>query len=251
MFTNVSHLGDKEETRSTEACMPKSQSSVDRAYFALRKKAIDFEFKPGERLNESALTGALEVSRTPLREALNRLVAEGFLTFDSGKGFFCRPLSPEKILELYQLRSAVETEALIRAIDIARDDDIDAVMAYLDEVEETYSTSKDLNELLQMDEEFHIKLASLSGNTELLRVLKNTNERIRYVRIINLRLLRDRKQNVGAHSISMSQHRVVLEALKARKLEDAVSALRKHIERRSEQTVELVQVAYSQLYVPA
>lgn len=231
--------------------MPKAQSSVDRAYFSLRQKAIDFEFKPGERLNETALTGALKVSRTPLREALNRLVAEGFLTFDSGKGFFCRPLSPEKILELYQLRSALETEALILTIDTAQDPEIDAVLEYLGEVEKTYSECNDLNELLRMDEEFHIKLASLSGNKELVRILGNTNERIRYVRIINLQLLRDRKQISADDSTSLSQHRVILEAVKARDVSAAVAALRKHIERRSEQTIELVQMAYSQLYVPS
>ena len=79
-------------------------SSVDRVYATLRDMAINFDFKPGERLNETALTSKLNVSRTPLREALNRLVAEGFLTLAKGQGFFCRPLSPEQILELYQLR---------------------------------------------------------------------------------------------------------------------------------------------------
>lgn len=230
--------------------MPKALSSVDKAYFSLRQKAIDFEFKPGERLNETVLTGALKVSRTPLREALNRLVAEGFLTFDSGKGFFCRPLSPEKILELYQLRSALETEALILAIESAKDKEIEDVLDYLGAVERTYSECTDLGELLRMDEEFHIKLASLSGNKELVRILNNTNERIRYVRIINLQLLRDRKQPPSEDTTSLSQHRVILEALKARDTNAAVAALRKHIERRSEQTIELVQMAYSQLYVP-
>lgn len=230
--------------------MSKSEGSVERAYEALRKKAIDFEFKPGERLNETALTKTLDVSRTPLREALNRLVAEGFLTFELGKGFFCRPLSPEKILQLYQLRSALETEALIRTIEGADDAQIEAVISYLDDAEKSYAVCSDLNELLRMDEEFHIKLAALAGNDELVRLLCNVNERIRYVRIINLRLLRDRRDTPDYDHTSMSQHRVILNAVKARDMEAATKALRRHIERRSEQTVELVRVAFSQLYVP-
>ena len=218
--------------------MSKSESSVDRAYLTLRQKATDFEFKPGERLNETALTSTLKVSRTPLREALNRLVAEGFLTFVLGKGFFCRPLSPEKILELYQLRCALESEAVIRTI------------AYLDDTEQSYVVCTDLNELLRMDEEFHMKLAALSGNQELLKFLSNTNERIRYVRIINLRQLRDRRGISADDETSLSAHRVILNAVKARNTNSAVTALRDHIERRSEQTVELVRMAYSQLYVP-
>lgn len=230
--------------------MSKSEGSVEKAYEALRKMAIDFEFKPGERLNETALTKRLDVSRTPLREALNRLVAEGFLTFELGKGFFCRPLSPEKILELYQLRCALETEALIRTIEGAADQQIEAVVSYLDEAEKSYSVCSDLNELLRMDEEFHIKLAALSGNEELVRLLCNVNERIRYVRIINLRLLRDRRDMPDHNHTSMSQHRVILNAVTARDVTAATQALRRHIERRSEQTVELVRVAFSQLYVP-
>tara|TARA_R110000868_G_scaffold406466_2_gene686897 strand:+ start:983 stop:1681 length:699 start_codon:yes stop_codon:yes gene_type:complete len=230
--------------------MSKSESSVDRAYLTLRQKATDFEFKPGERLNETALTSTLKVSRTPLREALNRLVAEGFLTFVLGKGFFCRPLSPEKILELYQLRCALESEAVIRTIETASDDEIHHLVAYLDDTEQSYVVCTDLNELLRMDEEFHMKLAALSGNQELLKFLSNTNERIRYVRIINLRQLRDRRGISADDETSLSAHRVILNAVKARNTNSAVTALRDHIERRSEQTVELVRMAYSQLYVP-
>ena len=230
--------------------MSKSEGSVERAYEALRQKAISFEFKPGERLNESALTKTLNVSRTPLREALNRLVAEGFLTFDLGKGFFCRPLSPKKILELYQLRCALEIEALIQTIENAADEDIDTVVAYLDKAEDTLVQCQDLNELLRMDEEFHMTLAALSDNEELLKFLGNVNERIRYVRIINLRLLRDRRNQSDEDLTALSAHRVILDAVKARDVDSAVKALRRHIARRSEQTVELVQVAFSQLYVP-
>jgi DNA-binding GntR family transcriptional regulator len=230
--------------------MTKTEGSVEKAYEALRAKAINFEFKPGERLNETALTKTLDVSRTPLREALNRLVAEGFLTFVLGKGFFCRPLSPQKILELYQLRCALETEALLRTIESASDQDILDVVTYLDRAEEKYVTTTDLAELLRMDEEFHMKLAALSGNEELVRLLENVNERIRYVRIINLRLLRDRRDMKTNDHESLSAHRIILNAAKARDSGAAIKALRSHIERRSEQTVELVQVAFSQLYVP-
>ncbi|HSG95230.1 MAG TPA: GntR family transcriptional regulator, partial [Afifellaceae bacterium] len=63
--------------------------------------AVEYRFKPGERLNESDLSKGLGVSRTPLREALNRLVAEGYLAFRPGQGFFCRGLSPSDLFDLY------------------------------------------------------------------------------------------------------------------------------------------------------
>lgn len=230
--------------------MTKPTSSVDRAYATLSHMAINFEFMPGERLNETTLSNTLKVSRTPLREALNRLVAEGFFTFLLGKGFFCRPLSPEKVMELYQLRCALETEAVVRAIETASDKEIDDLATYLKKTEIEYQASTDLPELLRMDEEFHMKLAALSKNEEIIRVLSNANERIRYVRIINLRQLRERGDENSHDATSLSAHRVIVEAVKKRDVDAAVKALRNHIERRSEQTMELVRLAYSQLYVP-
>ncbi|MCR8547874.1 GntR family transcriptional regulator [Salipiger sp. P9] len=221
-------------------------SSADRAYEALREMAIGFDFKPGERLNESALSKTLAVSRTPLREALNRLVAEGFLTVSPGRGFFCRALSPGQVLELYQIRSGLETEAVLRGIAQADDSGIAALCAHLDATEETYANCTDLPELLRMDEEFHMRLAGLSGNGELCRMLRNVYERIRYVRLINLRQLRSQPGS----GEDRTAHRRIAEAVRARDSAGAVEALRRHIERRSEETRDLVRLAYSELYVP-
>ncbi len=230
--------------------MAEHPNSAERAYEKLRTMAIHFDFKPGERVNESALTKRLSVSRTPLREALNRLVAEGFLTAAPGQGFFCRPLSPERIMELYQVRAALESEAIIRGIARADDAQITSLCGYLDETEDAYSTCQNAAELLEMDERFHMKLAELSGNAELVRLLANINERIRYVRLVNLHQLIEQGGLAGDDQASLSMHRVIALAVQARQTEPAVQALRDHIERRSEETVDLVRLAFSRLYVP-
>ena len=85
-----------------------SDSIVDRVYEQLKAMAVSYEFKPGERLNEGELAKRLGVSRTPLREALNRLNTEGFLRFTPGKGFFCRELDAHEIFDLYELRKSIE-----------------------------------------------------------------------------------------------------------------------------------------------
>jgi len=226
--------------------MNKPESSVDRLYDKLRQMAVNFEFKPEERINESALSANLGASRTPLREALNRLVAEGFLTFSNGRGFFCRALSPARILELYEARIAIECEALRRAILRASDEQLTALSDYLNRVEGTYKTCKDLAKLIEMDEEFHFRIAELSNNSELLRILANINDRIRYVRIINLDMLIREEGEAGA----LSSHRVLLNALLSRDAETATQVMRDHIERRRDQVTEAVRRAYSQLYVP-
>ena len=90
---------------------PPQDGHVDRLYNALRSMSIGFELKPDERINESELAEALGTSRTPLREALNRLVAEGYLAFRPGHGFFCRGLSPSEVFDLYDARVAIEAAA--------------------------------------------------------------------------------------------------------------------------------------------
>ncbi|MEP2717985.1 GntR family transcriptional regulator [Pseudophaeobacter sp.] len=228
--------------------MAKRESNVDRVYEALRRMAADFAFKPDQRINESALSEVLGASRTPLREALNRLVAEGFLTFQINRGFFCRPLTPSYILDLYEARVAVECEALRIACQRASEADIGGFADYLDRMEPEYHSSAELEELLALDESFHSRLVQLSGNSELQRMLKNLNGRIRYIRLIDLKRMRD--QGDGQAPGDVSAHRRVLLGLQQRDVAAATDALRSHIEKRREEATEAVRIAFSQLYVP-
>lgn len=227
--------------------MANSESNVDRILKRLRFMAAEFAFKPDQRINESALALQLNASRTPVREALNRLVAEGFLTFQSGRGFFCRSLSPKRILDLYEARLAVECEALRLACLRASDAEISELTDYLDEIEPRYKAETDTLNLLSMDESFHVRLAELSQNAELVRMLGNLNDRVRYVRMIDLRRMQDEAENRGP---AISPHRHILNALSLRDVIAADNAMRNHLERRRDEATEAVKIAYAQLYVP-
>ncbi|WP_347310506.1 GntR family transcriptional regulator [Defluviimonas sp. SAOS-178_SWC] len=225
---------------------PMPEDTVGRLYGELRRMAADFEFRPSERLNESRLALRLGASRTPLREALNRLVAEGFLDFRSGQGFFCRALSPEGIFHLYEARAAIECAALGAAIDRAEDAAIAGLAAYLDRTEGAYDRSTDPVELLEMDEGFHVRLCALAGNPEFDSMLSNVNGRIRYVRSIDLKQMRAS----GAVTERMSAHRRVLQLLIARDKTAAMDAMRAHIEKRRDQATEAVRLAFADIYAP-
>ncbi len=222
--------------------MPSNKSSVDKVYDQVRAMATNFEFKPGERINEGDLANKLGTSRTPLREALNRLVAEGFLTFQNGRGFFCRSLDPEQILALYEARQAIECEALRLAVMRASDDEINAVLSFLNQTEAAYSSSSTARELVELDEAFHLRLVRMARNTEMEQLLANVNAKIRYVRWIDMGERR---------GITPAAHVRIATALKARDADTAVTELRRHIGKRSEEATDAVRIAYSQLYVPA
>lgn len=224
--------------------MPKTDSNVSRIYAALRRMAADFELKPDERINESALSQTLGASRTPLREALNRLVAEGFLTFQSGRGFFCRPLSPDAVMELYEARVAVETETARLAARNATDEGRRTLSGLLDEMAEEYAASEDAARLLEMDEAFHLEIAALSGNGELRRMVENLNDRVRFIRLVFM------SRMAASGAPRLAAHRAIAEAIAKGDETAAAQAMRSHIERRRGETAEAVRTAYSRLYVP-
>ena len=228
--------------------MPKT-SNVDRIIEKTREMAINFELKPGARINESALSKDLGASRTPLREALNRLVAEGFLTFQTGKGFFCRALDPKRIMDLYEARVAIEVEAIRLACTRATDEELTVFRKYLDATEPEYLQSQDVNDALHTDEEFHLYIARLSHNSEMVRMLENLNGRIRFARSVNLKTIHDTVRFERSQT-RLSAHRRILDTLLARDVEAAQAAMRSHIERRWEEATEAVRIAYSQIYVP-
>lgn len=225
--------------------MQKQEGTVERAYRQLKEMAANYVIKPDSRLNEGELAKLLETSRTPLREALNRLVAEGFLTFHSGKGFFCRSLKPREIMDLYEARAAIECEAVRLAAIRADSAEVQALEMLLDQSHAEYQSGTDLVELVKMDEEFHTRLIALSGNEEMMRLLENMNDRIHYIRLIDLKTLSRRD---GHEAVTTEPHRRILEAVKNKDPQVAQIEVRNHIEIRLESITENVRHAFADLY---
>src|SRR3546814_4279441 len=105
------------ELSSRSQAAPDAASHVhlsQRAYVALRAMAMSYRFQPGQRLNEGELARELEISRTPLREAMHRLVSEGLLALVSGRGFFARPLEVKEVFDLDRKSTRLELQSLMR-----------------------------------------------------------------------------------------------------------------------------------------
>ena len=202
--------------------------------------AISFEFRPGERLNEVILAKQLGVSRTPLREALNRLTAEGFLTFTVNQGFFRKPLEVKEIFDLFEFRQQVEIAVVRLALERATDDQFAGIESFLkDSMQEVPERTS--RELVGLDEEFHERLTLLTGNTEMLNCLKNINGRIQYVRWVNMD---------GRRSETQAQHMEIIQRLRARDLAGSVQLMKDHIAQRMDQIIEKVERCYGRIYIP-
>ncbi|PWE29756.1 GntR family transcriptional regulator [Pararhodobacter marinus] len=219
---------------------PPPQSSVERVYEELREQAIRFDLLPGDRINEVELSKRFGVSRTPLREALNRLVADGFLTFTAGKGFFRRNLEVKEVFDLYEMRQRLEMMLAELAVERASPEAIEEIRGFL-EISRREDPTRSVYDLVRLDEGFHERLAALSGNVEMLNVLKDINARIRFVRWVNMER--------GRRTRTQGEHLEILEAVAAGDAGRARDLLQTHIDGRLEQITEAIRDGYAMIYM--
>jgi DNA-binding GntR family transcriptional regulator len=153
----------------------------EQAYAELKQRLLAGEFRLGARLKETKLAALLDVSRTPVREALLRLHAEGLVTRQSDGGYI--PVVPDVVLirALYEVRAGLELQAIRRGTH-----DLDAVARLVDEWRALADDEPDAEpSFVLLDESFHLGLAEAAGNAVLADLLRQVNERIRPVRMLD------------------------------------------------------------------
>lgn len=213
--------------------------SADRVYEHLKLMAVTYALRPGERLNEIELAKSLAVSRTPLREALNRLVTEGFLTSAPNRGFYCRPLDAKQVYDLYELRCGLEVAMLPLACERATREELAELRQFALESRDEETDTHALR-CLRLDERFHETLAGLTHNEEFVRSLRNINGRIHFVRWIDMQQ--------GRRRHTQAEHLAVVEALCARDAAGACDLLRRHIARRLDQIIDVIKAGFGEIY---
>ncbi|WP_121066770.1 GntR family transcriptional regulator [Chachezhania antarctica] len=227
-------------TDKKPAAAARNVSSSHRAHAQLREQLLRSKFLPGQKINEVALAGQLEISRTPLREALNRLVAEGLL-LDRERGFSVPGLEPEVVFDLFEARVEIECATVRLACERADAAGLEALSAFLDE-SMAESPDASVDRLIELDIRFHDTIAELSGNKVLRQMLSNLNDRIHLVRWIAMEGQRDRTQ---------SQHRKILDHICAADTDAAIAAMRAHILHRKEDILVAIKAAYGHVYTLA
>ena len=215
------------------------QSNVDRLYGQLLEMIVSFQIRPGARINELQLSEQLQISRTPLREALNRLAAQRFIEFQRGKGYSTHAIKPKFVRDLFQARAAIETYTVQLLADQPDPNKIAHLSALLDAAEQDYPTCS-TDQLLAHDEQFHLALAEATGNEELQSMLATLNARIRYVRWIQM----DRPS-----ARDTARHRALLAPIAAGDGPAAQRAMADHIETRLEEVTSAVKQAHIRIFI--
>lgn len=196
------------------------------AYQALKARLLVGDFAPGTRLVEERLAEELQVSRTPIREALSRLHSEGLVERLADGGFGPTLINLHLILELYEIRFALECRAIHRTTDGRPAHDLDAVAALRGDwadMDEPAADAEVDGDFVLLDEDFHERLAGAAGNRALVDHLHKVNERIRIVRMQDFLTA----ERVG---LTIRQHTSILDAVLDGDLAAAESRLTGHFD---------------------
>jgi len=147
---------------------------ADTAYQWLLDGILTRMFSPGVQLKERDISLELGISRTPIRQALMRLIAEGLATQVPNVGIFVRKLSMEQAEELLGVRRILEAGAAAAAAERITDSETQDLIALARDVDDAYRLRlKDQQDLRQLEYKFHTRVMQLAGNSELRALAEN------------------------------------------------------------------------------
>lgn len=199
-------------------------------YRLLWERIVDRRLRPGQKLSDVRLSQELGVSRTPVREALQRLVRDGIVRIEPNRGFFIASFSPKDVEEIYDLRATLEAMALARSAAAFSRDELNGMLARIEEVEEHYVRAQDDADrvalalaFLEVDRAFHRVTVERADNSRLKQVMDGL-----WAQIAVFQQAGSFRQDWVA--LSCRQHRGVVAALLDGDAARAVALLREHIE---------------------
>jgi len=194
----------------------------DRAYLEIKRRINCLDFRPGDYLNEARISRTLRIGRTPVHQALDRLMQEGLVQVISRKGVFVQPISLEQVLHILEIRLVNEPYCVGLAVEHAEPREIERMRATLSAAEQAIK-SRNREEWMNLDRAFHHQISAASRNPvlyDLITMLHDRSLRFWFVSLNNDLQLRRIHQEYGD----------VLEALERRDRDGAIAALRTHIE---------------------
>lgn len=205
---------------------------ADEAFEQIRRRILDNFWPPGHRALEQDVASALGMSRTPVREALIRLQAEGLIDLIPRHGMYVLPVSAEQMTEIYEVLTALECTAVeLLARHKPTPEDIHQLILATDEMEQSLKQD-DLEGWARADEKFHAGLFELSGNKTLQTTALTVSDRAHRGRMFSLSL---RPKPIA----STKEHRVLVEKILAGDVAGAVQENRHHRIRASRELLEI------------
>jgi DNA-binding GntR family transcriptional regulator len=239
MFVRIERRTLTEAMEETVLPALEHQHIHEQIYELLLSRILSQGFAPGQRLQVDEIAYALRVSRTPVKDAINRLAVEGLVVVVPRRGTFVADIAPEGIRDLFDVRLMIELHAAELAIAHGTDRDI-AELEDLVASLETYIDGgyySDYQAYLELDNQFHTKVLQMAANALLLKLYRDINLHVQVVRAYQ------KAPGVACEALeSHREHRSILSAFKARDVTAARAAMTTHIRNRGNQFVRALEV---------
>lgn len=237
------------DTRKKKVLVP--QSMREKAYLHLQQKFLAGEFQAGSLISEASLAREVGVSRTPLREAIRQLIAEGFLKPTPNRGVAVHEFSRRDVAELYDLREALEIYAVgkaaqtpLRATDMEKletlVDDVALLTSELDSSGQTHLNRQQMRQFVHLDLSYHILLLQTIGNARLLKIVGETRL------LLNIFSMRRKGHSVAQLKEIVHYHSEILNAVSQQNAPKAMQLLSEHIRKSKRERLEEYEEAEQQ-----
>jgi DNA-binding GntR family transcriptional regulator len=197
--------------------LPKAPNLTEMTYLSIKKSVLTGSLEPSFRLTEELLATQLGISKSPVREALNRLEAEGLIHIEPRRGASVRTFSPKEVTDLYNLRTVLELHS-IAAANITPD----VLVRLAESIERTERILQRGDRLAHIEEDFrfHRIISEATGNGELCSVFENVQQKTILCRYKSFEL---------SASTAPVAHKRIFDALSLHDIAGAQVAMREHI----------------------
>lgn len=221
------------------ATSPTPQSLHEEVAGTLRERIFAGGMAPGSFIDEPALCETLGISRTPLREALKVLTAEGLVRHEPRRGCFVAEVTEKDLDEIFPVIALLEGRCAYEAAQHASDADLAALEVLHDRLNR-HAKAKRINDYYEANFAIHEAIIALAGNRWLASVIGDLRKIVKLARLQQLHA-------PGRLEQSLSEHMAVFAALKARDAEGAEAAMRTHLTRQRVALRELARAQRSKL----
>lgn len=204
----------------------------DEVFNTLRKAILNGDLVPGQRLMEIALSEKLGVSRTPVREAIKRLEAEGLVVIIQRKGAEVAGISGSQLRDVLEVRLALEELAGELACKRISDEDIEQLKSinasFMKMIEDSDTPA---SEIAKADVDFHSIIYNATGNKRLIQMVNDFSQQMYRYRLEHIKELADRR-------VLGTEHNDIIEAVTAKDVSWTRDAIRRHINKQEQAIVQ-------------
>jgi DNA-binding GntR family transcriptional regulator len=213
----------------------KQPTLMERAYDELLNGIVTGVFSRNQKLTVREIAEQLGLSPTPVKQAMNRLVGEGFLTLLPRRGLFVTPVSVERVADLYDARAMCELYAIRHLPPEPDPQFISDLKCFSRQCDESYKSGDSPKEFLQADQRFHLTIVELAGNSVISKWFKTLS--VHYWEMYFRLYYRGK---YGSRHRSTEEHDSVIRAIEAADVDLATQCIVEHIEHSKQHLIELI-----------